>query len=367
MIAVQLTAVDYHSVTGAITGFAAGWTHFDVQYSTRPDFRFALAPMVVNVAIAGGGAFTIAGLNQRTTYFMRFRERNGTDVGDWTDPIAVYTPTHADPVIVYAGANKAPAFVVVPEYVTAWASDAAVAGYPASNLGTDGPNDQWWSDYSGNGYAFEMAVGGAPVDTIALLETNAHADMTITIKAGPDATNVRSGAPAFSTGPLPFHASVNLGGRPGYHALVGLGAPKAFRYWRIEVGGHAPLDRFVATYAVIGLARSAGKNMADESDETPIDLGTLERTREGNPDRKDGFRRGRKVEFDIAMMTETAWETQFADLRNIIGSNDPVLVVPNSKAGAFLHDRILFGPVQLRTAHPHSKRFTTTLTVSSQI
>lgn len=366
MVALALNSVAYNQAVLGVSAFGAGFANVDVQYSTRPDFKFALSPMVINVAPAGG-TVTIAGLNQRTTYFVRVRERAGTIVKTWTKPLSFYTPSNIAQIVAPAGANKANAFISVPEFVTAWTTQQEIPGHPAANLATDNPNDQWWADYSAPGYAFEMQHSGAPVDTIALLETNAHAGMTITIKAGASLANVRGGAPSYSFGPQAFHASANLGGKPAYHALIRLPALQSFAFWRIEVAGTASLGRFVATYGIIGRARTAGKNMADDSGEISVDLGKLERTPEGSADRRRGYLRGRKVDFEIAMMSEAAWETQFADLRNILGSNESALVVPNSRANSFLHDRILYGPVVLRGSHPRSTVFTAGLSVSSQI
>lgn len=366
MISIGLNSVAYNQAVITVGDFSAGFANVDVQISTRPDFKWVLSPMAPNIAPVGVNV-TITGLNQRTSYFVRMRERNGAVVGQWTKPIGFYTPNNSSRVLTYTGSNKDVALIVAPERVVGWTTPAELAGHPPSNLGTDNPNDQWWADVSGGGYAFEMEHSGAPIDTIALLETNAHAGMTISVKGGATLANVRSGGPSFTQGPQTFHASANMGGLPGYHALVRLGAPQSYRFWRVEIAGTAALGRFAATYACLGKARSAGKNMADDSQEVSIDLGVLERTREGNADRRHGFQRGRKVDFDIAMMNEGLWETQFADLRNIIGQTDPALVIPNSKTGAFLHDRILYGPVQLRVAHPNSRLFTASLTVASQI
>lgn len=366
MIAIAKVSSTHNQVVISVAGFTAGFGAVDVQYSTRPDFRFVLSPLVLNVLPVGGNV-TVDGLNQRTTYFFRMRERNGAAAGEWTNALPVYTTNNQAQLLTTLGANKAEAFVVAPERVVAWSTAAEFPGHPSSNLGTDSPNDQWWADQQGGAYAFEMQHGGAPVDTLAVLETNASAGCQVTVKAGNTLANVRGGAPAFSFGPNLFHASAGLGGLPGYHALVRLGGQQSYPFWRIEVTGAVPFSRFVATYACLGLARTAGKNMADDSQEVSIDLSSLERTREGNPDRKQGFRRGRKAELEIALMTEAAWESQFAPLRHLIGQQEPALVVPNSKPGSFLHERILYGPVSLRQTHPRSTRFSAALTVNSQI
>lgn len=365
MIAIAAAAVTYQQINVAVSGFTAGYSNVDVQYSTRPDFRFALAPIIFNQA-PSSGIVSLAGLNQRTTYFIRMRERSGSNVGSWTDPISAYTPSNTTPSTNIVGATKAPAMIVVPETVMTWSGDSEVPGYPAANLATDGPTDQWWSD-SSTGYALEMVHSGAPIDTIALLETNASPLQTIRVKAGTSYAQVRGSSPLFSTSAQQLHASPDMGGRSAYHALVRLASPQAYTHWRLEIANPATLGRFVASYACLGLARTSGKNMADDSAETSVDLGSLDRLRDGAPDRVTGFMRSRKVEFDMAFMSEAAWETQFSGVRSILGSNLPALVLPNSKPGVFLHDRILFGPVGLKMVHPKSRFFTLSLSVASQI
>ena len=74
----------------------------------------------------------------------------------------------------------------------------------------------------------------------------------------------------------------------------------------------------------------------------------------------------RRVEFDISMMTEAQYELAYGDLHRF--ENEAVLVVPNSKTGAFLHDRILFGDLRgSRTVNPFTPRYTRSFTIESLI
>lgn len=365
-LAIGFNAAAHNSGTIDLVGFAAVDSRMDLQISTRPDFRFGLAPIKTNQVQAA--QVVITGLVQRTRYYVRARERNaaGNVIGDWTNVVAFYTPNADALDVTPAGVMVRPGFLVVPEYVQQWIAGDEQAGHPASNLGTDSPNDQWWS-IAALPYTLEVELSGAPVDTIALLETNLPRAATWSVKAGNSLANVRGGAPAYSTAPQQFHASPNIGGKHGYHGLIRLPAPQAYRFWRVEIAGAAAsLGILNAAYAVFGLARTA-KNIAADKLEAAMDLGGLDRTREGNPDRRVGFKM-RKVDFEIALMSEAQWETQFADLHRLIGLTEPALVVPNSKEGSFLHDRILFGPVStMRTTQPFTPRFTKQLSVESLI
>ena len=206
-----------------------------------------------------------------------------------------------------------------------------------------------------------MEIGGDPVDTIALLQTNAPEASTIAVDAG-DTLDVNK----YSYGPIPFRASPALPGRPGYHSLMRLPAAQSYRYWHIRVtapvfGGH-----FEAQQLVLGLNR-ATKNHSVDKAESVVDYGTLERTRAGNPVRTLGARH-RRVDFDISMLTEAQFEANYADLDWRVGQTEPLLVVPNSKAGSFLHDRILYGPMRGgKIVNPASPRYTRGFTIESII
>jgi hypothetical protein len=117
-------------------------------------------------------------------------------------------------------------------------------------------------------------------------------------------------------------------------------------------------------HIAVGLNRKS-KNHALEKTETPLNLGSKERTRSGNPDRVQGLKM-RRVEFDLAWLTETQSETLYHEIGSWL--DEPVFVVPNSKAGAFLHDRMLYGDLKtIRTVQPSSLHYTRTFGVESLI
>jgi hypothetical protein len=259
-----------------------------------------------------------------------------------------------------------PAVVVVPEPVV-W-STTAVAGYPADNLATDSPNEQAWFTWAA-GSAIDFDTQGQPIDTVALLGTNIPAGCLMRITSYASAANRTAGTSIqYDSGVISFQASAGLPGRPWYHMFHRTPTVRSEQFWRIlfSSGDAPPASTGVATFGIVGLARTA-KNIAADKTEVALDYGSLDRTRDGTPDRRYGFR-GRRVEFEIALMTEAQWETQFSDLRNVIGLTDPVLVLPNTRANAFLHDRILFGPVaNNRMAQPFTPRMTQALTIESLV
>jgi hypothetical protein len=363
-LTISLNAKTATTITIDLAGRTTGtYDTIQFQYCVRPDFSFSLAPIA---DIATAAQIVLQTLNQGNTYFIRAREKaSGSGaVGPWTAYLRVYTPISVAQSTTPLSVMIQPAIIVVPEDILLVANTPNAA-YPADNLLSDSPNEQCWT----TGSIFKFDTSGAPIDTLALLGTNISASATwyargFNVKADRDAFN--SNYTASEGGGL-FQASSGLPGRRGYHGLMRFVASHTEPYWFFQIsGGTPPGNNIVATYCVVGLARTA-KNIAADKVEAPTDYGNLERTRDGVPDRRYGWR-GRKVDFEIALMTEAQWETQFADLRWKIGLTDPVLVVPNTRASAFLHDRILYGPItQQRATQPYAPRFTYDLTCDSLI
>lgn len=367
-LSIALHASSFRTVTIQTAGRTPGYDRVEVQYTPRRDFVFGVAPLV-SYAPDGNGRFVIESLNQGNTYAMRARDLRTSDGArsPWTDVLRAYTPINQVRDVAPLSVMVRPAIVVVPEPVRWSVPFLSFAAYPPSNLETDSPHEQ----FAITGPSIDFETAGAPFDTIALLETNIPATATWRLTLYATAADRDSGInPAYSTADVQFHASPNLPGRPGYHGLLRLPAPRTERFGRLTLsaglGAVPPASLRVFTYGVVGLARTA-KNIAADKVETPLDFGVLERTRDGVPDRRPGFR-ARRVEFEIALMTEAQWETQFVDLRHRIGLTDPVLVVPNTRAGSFLHDRILYGPLSTnRASQPYTQRFTQQLVVESLI
>ena len=350
-------AATANALAFSVAGLAADGT-LDVQYAIRPDFQLCVAPLVTGVT---RGNFQLTGLNPNTSYFVRARSvRADGSVEDWSDIVSNRTAagpmrdTSPNAVMIE------PAILVVPAAVLGWTANATVSGFPVENLGYDGPVG-WASKPAGDTHIFTAELGNAPVDTIALLASNAPPAATVTVKAGTTTAGLD-----FTHGPVPFRASSALPGRPGYHALIRLPSVQSRRYWRVEITADVFSNHFHLEHAVFGQNRSTKNHSIDKS-ETLVDLGTFDRTRGGNPIRNLGARL-RRVDFDISMLTEEQFELNYADLDWRVGSSEPVLCVPNSKDNAFLHDRILYGPIRGgKNVNPASPRYTRGFSIESVI
>jgi hypothetical protein len=336
----------------------------DIQYATRADFKFCIAPILRRSTDAVQG---FQYLNQAATYYMRGRSVPASGIPEaWGPTLGFVTPTFSLASTAPSGVLIQPALIVVPAPILSWTSlSSAVPGYPPQNLGIDAPV-AWRSTGIGTGEFYKyhgigVQMANQPVDTIAILNTNAAEGCTVNIAAG---SNSNFTTFDYFRSNIPFRASANLSGRPGYHALIRLPAPVQALFWRFDVVGDMPGNTFHAEHVVFGLSR-ASKNYSADMSVTPVDLGSVNRTRNGNVDRLKGFRM-RRVAFDISMETEAQYETMHRDLGGLIGNTDPVLVVPNSKAGAFLHDRICYGPMsQMKFTNPTSSRWTSSFTIDS--
>lgn len=338
-------------------GYAGGPATIDLQYCPRRDFQFAPSPVLT---IGAAGAYALNGLNRDQTYWVRGRVAGGR----YGEPRAFATLQGGRNFPDY-GIQISAARVIVPAAVGRWYhSGGTVAGFPASNLGRQSPAMAWRAVAQGGGAQFWIESDGSPIDTIALFDTNLPEGAQIRV-VGADTLESVTGGGQYATAFQPFRASANLGGRRGYHGIVRLPAPQGYRFWRVDIGGQMPPgDLIHVTHAVFGLARTI-KNYSDLT-EQPFDLGTFERARDGSPDAVAGFR-GRRVDFELALMTESQHEAAFADLSQRVGATDPVLIIPNSREGAYFHDRLLYGNLTTNRVSSSNARFTRSLGIESII
>lgn len=357
-----LTVASNTATTASITasGFAADGT-VEFQYSSDPDFAFAVSPVITGLARTS--PIAMSGLNQDATYYVRARGRRASNVGEeWSRTVGFRTTLTASPSLTPTAVMIQPALIMTPNRVLQWTGLSQVAGFPADNLGLDAPV-AYKSFASSGAHVIEAEMAPDPVDTVAMLMTNLPEDATVVIKAGADQASVRSGSPAFSTAAFPFRASANLPGRPGYHGLFRF-TRQRLPYWRVEISAANLTGKTMhMEHLLFGWNRTT-KNHSVARNENATDGGKLERLRSGVPDRVRGYR-GRTASFDISMLTEAEDWTNYHDLSYRAGATDPVFVVPNMRPGAFLHDGFLYGSLNMKTARPSSLRTTRTFSIES--
>lgn len=350
------------STTARVNLVAGGGTvaAIQLQLASRNDFEWVVAPIF---EIPNANPYDLVGLNQSQNYFLRgrFRYNDGT-VDDWTALQAFRTTQAAPQVTAPASIVVDPAIIVIPEDIIGWTVGSALTGFPGKNVSRDAPV-AWRSLNVATGqHSITIQHSGAPWDTLAILNSNMPEAATVNVRIG--ATAAAAAVAGTTVLAAPFRASANLPGRPGYHSLIRLAAPVSQPFTKIEINGMTPGGVLHVEHIIIGLNRKS-KNHALDMTESPLHLGSMERTRAGNPDRQLGLRM-RRVEFDLAFLSEAQHETLYQDLYRRI--DEPILVVPNSKAGYALHDRILFGDLKgRRVAVPTSVHRTTSFVVESLI
>lgn len=339
----QIPSITNVTSTAAQFNFAGGAPDgaIELQLAETSDFAFAIAPIF---RVAQAGSYTAQGLNQRSTLYARGRNRRADGSTDgWGAITGFRTADGPAQGTTQGGIVVAPAGLVRPVPILALSSGSAtLAGFALDNLLIDAPiaAEIQCADGAVTGCYIAFQTAGQPIDTFALLNTNLPEQTQIYVQAGPTLANATGGAPAFSTAPQSFRVSPNLGQRRGYHGMVSLPAPQAYPFWAVFIANtQLPGGLLYAEHLVAGL-NLATKNMADGMTETGTDLGDFTRTRNGMPDQQAGLKM-RQASFDLAMLTEQQYETMLRHL--MFCQNQLMLMVPNSKQGPYLHDRLLYG------------------------
>lgn len=310
----------------------------DLQLSNRSDFSFCVCPVL---SVPRAASATLVGLNQDATLFARARTRAASGaVERWGPTIGFRTAASGTRSTAPAPIMVEPATLMFPVPIVSANSVNTIAGFPADNLGIPAPVAWRASGSDGSGQQLvrvQITTAGEPVDTLALLNTNMPEAGYVTIEAGDSFS-----ALTFVVGNTPFRASPNLPGRPGYHGLFRF-ASRANRCWQITLavpaGAGPPGGIFHVEHLVLG-RNLASRNANGDKAETPIGLTTTERTRTGILDRVPGLPM-RRAEFDLTNLTEQDFELLYGQLWRRQG--DTAFCIPNSKANAFLHDRMLLG------------------------
>jgi hypothetical protein len=167
-----------------ISQYDAGAVRIEVQYGEHLDR--GICPLV-QFQIAG--QISLNGMNQASRYKIRARSvfANG-DRGKWSNILNVFTNLAQARDLTPANIMIQPAMIVVPEHVD-WSCPSPEAGHPARLLSIDAPTAALWIRQNGDGYVIEGRMSGVPIDTIALLATNASEECVVTISGGYTAEN----------------------------------------------------------------------------------------------------------------------------------------------------------------------------------
>lgn len=360
-VTVAIDNITASSCRFTYSGIDPAAVQIESQISPRPDFMFCACPLFLT-GIAG--PYTIPGLNRAQTYFVRSRGITGAG-GQlaWSAVRSFRTAVGVGQDLTEQAVFLEPAIVCIPETVLNLTATAEVAGYPVTNLLDDGPSVAVLGEAAANTFRMTFELSGAPVDTFALLSTSLPEAVQVKLSYGASKAEAEAETSvAFDTA---GRASPNLPGRMAYH-LFNRFAEVSAKWFQLEIVADCMGDRMQAGHLVIGKGM-VSKRIARDKSASFEDLGIVERNQIGVPDRQYGLRT-RTVDFDIAMMNETIYETTYGMLHARVGETDPVLVLPNSKQGIFLHDRLLYGMLSGgREANPVSKYYSRRFQITSII
>lgn len=353
----NITAVTCRLNYASITG---GPTSIEVQISPRDDFAFCVAPIFTTTTATPQ---TMTGINQAQTYFARARgvTSGGVQLG-WSNTVMFRTPLSAAQDLTPPANFLDAALICIPATLQTMEVFSPITGYPADNVLDDGPGYALSAGTGGGnaGHNFSFFTAGQPIDTVALLMTNLTEAATVqVISANTKADALGSVGSAVIRYSGVARASANVPGRIGYHGLYRF-TETTQPWFNIAINATLPGARLQVTHLVAGKS-IVSKKIARDMNTSLEDLGIIERNLFGVPDRQEGAKT-RVVDFDLANLDETIYETLYGPIHQRVGHTDPVLVVPNPKAGSLLHDRILYGNLQGgRVTNPvgklHTRRF----------
>lgn len=354
-----MTALSFVSRTDKqiVISVAAGGgeTTFEIEINRQPDFASDESMSITGVA---AGNVNINGLCATTNYYIRGRATNTNPKGAWSNVLVQATLLPAAPA-TYVGFSIEPTILVVPEPFESLTCADAEAGSSALNLANSDPLSTLRVQ-NDSAFSIIFKTNGRPIDTFALLGTNANNDATWRIR-GADSQAGLATAPV-DTGSIAFRASPEIGQRPNFHAFRRLTALYEHPWWQIDVTHNAPT--FWARHLVVGKARQSVNYSRGMSIE-PFDLGTTNRSNIGGPDRIRGWR-GRGFSLGLSWLSEAEFEAKWSDLDMLVGTTDPVLVVTNPKANTYLNDRIGYGEItDMSAENVRSSKWNRSLTLRS--
>jgi hypothetical protein len=332
----------------------------EIQIAPRLDFLFCAAPVFSTAAVT---PFSIDGLNQSQTYYVRGRGITGAGAQlAWSEIESFRTPQQTAQDLTPPAVFLENGLVCIPEPVFSLTA-TTVAGYPIINTQDDGPAVAILTQDGFNNFAITFRTSGQPIDTIALLCTNMPEAVDIDYFQGDTFAEANAETNQFLN--TSGRASANVPGRMHYH-LFNRFTSTSKRWFKLKFNAAVLGKRLQIGHLIVGRSLQS-KRIARDMSISFEDMGVVERSPIGVPDRQQGLRM-RTVDLDFAMMTETIYETVYGPVHALIGETDPVLILPNSKAGAFLHDRLLYGTLTGgRASNPVSRYFSRRFQIRSII
>jgi len=350
MITLALVSRTSSQFVVSMTGAAGGETTFELEVCREPDF--SSDDSIFKTALPAGNV-TIDNVPAGTTYFCRMRSTNLAAPGPWSNTLLLSTSPPTSPA-AYSGLSIAPVVVVVPQALQIKSMSHLAPGSSGSSLLDPDPNAVAVINAPAINTTILFETAGRPFDMIALLGCFCDGDFEYRLRLGDNPDPVVTWA--FDTDYIKMHASSGLGQRKSYHGLIELSAPVSYKYGVLILRGPYMPPQMLVRNLVVGLQRKT-QNYVRGSAQSVNDLGSLQRNLLGTPYVVQGWK-GRKVDFGMEWLSETEYQAKWADLEQLVGTNKPVLAIPNSARNEYFHDRILFGYLtSIEGEHTRARRY----------
>lgn len=211
---------------------------------------------------------------------------------------------------------------------------------PAIHLGeVDAIGMTWQSNGNSNLWVRGDFGSAMPVDFVSLIHANAQSGTTIRLRLGDSQAEV-DGTADYDSGALPFIDPAITRTDGLYSSHLELPSLQTKRWWRIDIGSHS--GDFDAATLVMGRKIGTARFYSPDFQFGVRDLGSLEISRWGIPDKQDGLT-FRTLKFKLAWITDTEFETLIRPLSEIIGRRNVLFACFDPTATAYRQAKSYLG------------------------
>lgn len=203
-------------------------------------------------------------------------------------------------------------FAVVPLDLGTITTGNARANRPAAHLAEFGSTGMVWQSAGAADLWVRGDFGAAQaVNFMSLIWANAGPDTTIRLRLGADQAAVDGEEAPYDSGPLPFIDPAITRDDGHYSSHLELDAVETWRWWRIDIDGHA--GDFAAAALILGRKIESASFSNPGWQFGVEDLGSLDISRWGVPNENPG-KILRSLSFKIGWVLPEDWETKWRPL-----------------------------------------------------
>jgi hypothetical protein len=231
-------------------------------------------------------------------------------------------------------------FLLKPHSLGTIASGNERAEKPAVHLGVlDAIGMTWRSNGASNLWIRGDFGSARPIDFVSLVHANAQAGTTIRVRLGDTQAEV-DGTADYNSGVLPFIAP-SIDREDGlYSSHLELLSLQTKRWWRIDIAGHT--GDFEAAKLVLGKRIIPSRYYSSGFEFGDQDMGTLELTKWGIPDRQDGLILS-TLKFKLGWIDEAEYEGKIRPLMRSVARREVLMACFDPTPNAYRQSRTFLG------------------------